>query len=312
MVTSTRSRNDSARSLKRYASDPTVPIQTKPVLCIRGGVLRAWMVLPTVELRGRTFAPLSSNMCWLQQLLGGYRRKRLYHAPVACFLQECLAAFRTGEDQQSSNGFEPSDVPANKDEGRVRRDHLQRKVGTAALGISDSEDENAVRDEGFGPREQTSPKLRRVPTARLGELITRDVRGFKLTYTVGRGPKVLIPTDGPFIERIVKDLQPRARERSAGSPARSSASSQEGLAATAASSQDRGRVFWRGLGYQIIYSDGKGNRRQSRAGLTLPKRGLTNEPLTEEETLRAKHMLLKKARREWNRLDQSGAPRFDA
>ena len=307
MVTSTRSRNDSARSLKRYASDPTVPIQTKPVLCIRGGVLRAWMVLPTVELYGRTFAPLSSNMCWLQQLLGGYRRKRLYHAPVACFLQECLAAFRTGEDQPSSNGFEPSDVPANKDEGRVRRDHLQRKVGTAALGISDSEDENAVRDEGFGPREQTSPKLRRVPTARLGELITRDVRGFKLTYTVGRGPKVWIPTDGPFIERIVKGLQPRACSQG---PA--SASSQEGLAATAASSQDRGRVFWRGHGYQIIYSDGKGNWRQSRAGLTLPKRGLTNEPLTEKETLRAKHMLLKKARREWNRLDQSGAPRCDA
>ena len=104
------------------------------------------------------------------------------------------------------------------------------------------------------------------------------------------------------------DLQPRALESHPGAEA----SSGESLAAREASSQDKGRVFWRGVGFQICYRDDKGNKRHSRAGLSMPRRGLTNEPLTNEEAERTKDALLKKARREWNRLDQSGAQRFAA
>lgn len=293
--------------LKRFASEPTVPLETRPVMCIRGGRRRAWLVLPTVQVHGRAFAALSSSMCWLHHLLGGYARRGLYQQPVASFVRECVAAFRVGEGPPSSNGLEPSETPGSTEEGDEPRGITPRKVGKAAI-LSASEDEGDGADDASESRSKTPQRIRRGRRARLGELVTRDLRGFELTYTVGRGPKVLIPTEGPFIERIVKDLQPRAREP--GAP--SAASSQETPTATEASSQDKGRVFWRGAGFQICYQDGDGKKRQYRAGLTMPKRGLTNEVLTAEEAGRTKEALLKKARREWNRLDQSGAPRFPA
>ena len=279
-------------------------------MCIRGGALRAWFVLPTVEKYGRHFAALSCRMCWLHQVLGGPARRRLYQTPVADFVQECLAAFRDGAEPPSSTGFEPSDSPGSTSEGDKPRCHLPRTVGVAALGISASEDEGdgAEYAEGFEPSDRTPPKPRRGATPRLGELVNREVRGFMLTYTVGRGPKVLIPTDGPFIERIFMDLQPRALESHPGAEA----SSGESLAAREASSQDKGRVFWRGEGFQICYRDDEGNKRHSSAGLSMPRRGLTNEPLTVEEAERTKDALLKNARRKWNHLDQSGAQRFAA
>lgn len=282
-----------ARRLKRIASHPTLPVETAHILCIRGVSRRSWLVLPTQDLHGRACAPLSTRMCWLHQLLGGSARRRLYCQPVAVFLRECVEAFRAADGPAPSAGLEPSATVESP---------APRKVGKAAI-LSGSEDESDAERDAAAPR---APKKLAVPRRpRLGEFVTRQVRGFELTFTVGRGPRVLVPTDGPFIERIVQDLRPRAGEGTPTSPA----SSQEGLT-DSASSQDKGRVFWRGCGYQICYQDAKGKRHMTRAGLSMPRRGLTHEELSPEEALATKASLKDKARREWDRLDQSRRKRF--
>jgi len=187
-----------ARRLKRIASDPTLPVETAQIMCIRGVSRRSWLVLPTQDLHGRACAPLSTLMGWLHQLLGGSARRRLYREPVAVFLRECVEAFRAADGPAPSAGLEPSATVESP---------APRKVGKAAI-LSGSEDESDAEKDAAAPR---APKKLAVPRRpRLGEFVARQARGFELTFTVGRGPRVLVPTDGPFIERVVQDLRPRA------------------------------------------------------------------------------------------------------
>lgn len=298
----TASRVRGLRRLKRRASEATLPVETRQVMCIRGLSRRAWLVLPTEQLHGRACVALLSRMCWLHQLLGGSSGRKLYQQPVATFLRECVQAFRGGEGPPPEDGFEPRASLGSNSDGLEPSGGTPRKVGKAAI-LSGSEDECDDEESTDAPsRHRKVPKRRR---PRLGELVTRQVRGFELTYTLGRGPKVLVPTDGPFIERIVKDLQPRSGE----APPASLVSSKN-IARDSASSQDKGRVFWRDGGFQIRFQDADGKTRQSRAGLAMPRRSLTNEELTAEEVRETRDKLLLKARREWDRLDHSGSRRF--
>jgi hypothetical protein len=295
-------RRRNARRLKRIASEPTLLVETAQIMCIRGASRRSWLVLPTQDVHGRACAPLSTRMCWLHQLLGGSARRKLYCKPVALFLRECVEAFRVADGPALADGLEPSATGESKGDAALLSQVSQRKVGKAAI-LSGSEDEPEAGKDADEPRARRKRPMRRRP--RLGELVTRQARGFELTFTLGRGPKVLVPTDGPFIDCIVKDLRPRGGESSPTPPA----SSQEGVT-DSASSQDKGRVFWRGSGAQICYQDADGKARQTRAGLSMPRRGLTHEELSPEEVSATRAKLMEKARREWNRLDKSSAKRF--
>ena len=44
------------------------------------------------------------------------------------------------------------------------------------------------------------------------EFVNRRVRGFDFCFTVMPGPRVLVPVEGPWVERMIVDVLPKATE----------------------------------------------------------------------------------------------------
>jgi hypothetical protein len=270
-------------------------LEIQPVVCIKGVVRKDWLVLPVVAVKGVQCAAFSARRGWLHQLVGGRNETAALRAQIRALVQACLAAFKVGPASTSGPelvGVEPS-APAAPP---VAAGDKVKKGRAAILSESDSEEEGDAR-------QQRPKKTPRLCGPRAGDFVKRTVEGIELAFTVSGGRKVLVPVEGPTIQHMAEHLYSRRGEEVAATASTDSSD--------AASSQDKGRVFWRaGSGYQVCYQDGEGKKRWTRAGLSMPHRSLTGEPLTDEEHRKTREVLRQKARRLWDSSDCSEAPRF--
>ena len=146
----------------------------------------------------------------------------------------------------------------------------------------------------------------------MGEFVTADIRGCKLCFTVMRGPRILVPIDGPWIDALVQHLLPRAGEAFYSQDLAESQQSPRSLLKNA----DNGRVVWKqstgstASGWRIQYLDEKGQRRQTRAGLIVPDTTLSGERATGTAWMNNCKHVLAKARKIWDRVDASGDMRY--
>ena len=299
-------RMDSKRRLRRNEST-VQPISISKVHCIRGAVRKAWFVLPVHEHLGRECVAVSNNAAWLMHLLGGVRNAMHHRGAVANFVKECAEAFAKASSQAALPMEEapPPLMDQASNQGAACKRGRSR--------ILDSEDEeDCVVPAAASSHEQVKPKRRasrRPRRTRRGEWMTLEIRGFVLTFTVLAGPKILVPMENPSIQKIVDDLLPRKGE------AKASGRVHDGVKEHL-TDEDNGRILWRAETrstpgfWTIRYVDADGVRVSTAAGLRVPLVSLAGERLSAEEYLRAALQVPRRARREWNRLDQSGANRY--
>ena len=169
----------------------------------------------------------------------------------------------------SSQGKSPASsqvVAARKAQGATRN------KGRQAI-VSQSDSDGADSDEQQTPH-IAKRKQRRLQKEqpKIGEFVCICVRGINSTFTIGRGPRVVIPVDGPWIQNIVDELLPRAGEpRSSGR----SASCQEDPR-SALTGMDAGRIMWRPLtvsttpSWTLVFTNADGEKRETRSGLAVP------------------------------------------
>ena len=306
--------SDSRRRLRRNASASDEPFEMSRLLCVRGAVRKSWMILPVETISGQECVSISCGSVWLMHVLCGKRRGNDYVAAVVNFVHECADIFAStrvsrlpaGMDQGSGcpAGLEPltdaasSQAPAAK-RGRDR--------------ILDSDDERDVAAGQVVPapaaprRRGKGNGQRRV---KRGEFINITIRGFQLMFTVKVGPKIMVPVECPGLQLIVNDLRPRAHEQ------RLRATASEDPIKKQMTELDRGRLIWRrptasspGC-WSVRYHNMLGQLRTFSKNLQVPRVSLDGERLSPEEELRAALQVMKKARREWNRLDLSTEDRF--
>ena len=294
------------RRLRRNESSDTHPVEMAPVLCIRGAVRKAWMVLPVQEKQGRSCVTVSNNAPWLMHLLGGTRFAKHHRGAVANFVQECAMAFAEASSQsQPASGQNEQLAPlADAASSQV----VSRKRGRNRIMDSDDEAEVAVPSVLAKPKPKA--RIRRQRRTRRGEFVNLTIRNFSLTFTLASGPKMLVPVEGTGIQNIVDDLLPRRTE------VRKHVSMSSDDVKEHLTEVDKGRLLWRSPSWDrpgcwtICYRDAAGERMRSSAGLRVPRTSLAGEVLELKEVTHAALQVLKKARREWNRLDQSDAERY--
>ena len=197
---------------------------------------------------------------------------------------------------QNKPGCEPS--PPGKKRGRG-----------AVMSDSDSDEE---QEEDSGHMKRTKAAVRKRTTPR-GEFVNAKLRGMSFCFTVISGPRVCVPIDGPWVENMVQDLLSRRDEEN---QHKCEAASQARGPKSLLTDADKGRICWRSrtstteAAWAICFTTKQGVEKWARAGLSVPATSLTGEPIMEEEFLNNARQVLVKARREWNRVDFSGADRF--
>ena len=125
------------------------------------------------------------------------------------------------------------------------------------------------------------------------EFVNVNIRGSEFTLTVSRGPSLLVPLHGPWLERMVQDLLDRNT-----SMASSRDTSIQGWdCRDMLSLADRGRISWRpkdrsAASWSICYFDREGKRRSSRADLSVPAKAFSGEALSQEAFRRNAELVL--------------------
>ena len=303
-------RSAAKRRLRRNESTESHPITISKIYCIRGAVRRAWLVLPLQELHGREWLPVSINSPWLMHLLGGVRNAKHYRGAISNFVRECADTFAKACSQAALS--HASSAPPLMDQALSQGTQSKRGRGK----ILDSDDEaDCLVSAVTGPAKpkRQARHARRRPRARRGELMTLSIRGFCTTMTVVAGPKILIPVDESVVQKIVEDLLPRKGEAKHGAK-----HSADQVIKDQLTEEDRGRVRWRSATrsspgfWTVSFQDEDGARISSSAGLRVPLLSLAGEELSSEDYQAAALQVLRKARRQWDRLDQSDAERYSS
>ena len=111
------------RRLQRNVSADSRDIEISPVTCIRGGVRKAWMVLPVRDCLGRPCAVVSVSSAWLMNVLDGARRSQAYAGAIGNFVKECVEQY--GKLVSEISGFF---------EARSPNGDLALLVGSKSLG----------------------------------------------------------------------------------------------------------------------------------------------------------------------------------
>ena len=174
--------------------------------------------------------------------------------------------------------------------------------------MSDTSSDEKKQGTGHAKRAATKRTIPR------GEFVNAKLRGMSVCFTVISGPRVCIPIDGPWVENMIQDLLTRRDEES---QHKCEAVSQVRGPKTLLTETDKGRIYWRSrtstteAAWAICFTNKNGVEKFARGGLSVPSTALTGEPIMEEAFLDNARKVLIKARREWNRVDFSGADRFD-
>ena len=135
------------------------------------------------------------------------------------------------------------------------------------------------------------------------------VRDMQLTFTVVRGRKLYVPTEGRWLHTIIEHVANMAPEGGAGSGP---------YFAALLVKSDRPRLGWRAARHASKYhgnwymrwqaQDGKTHLQ--RAGFLVPRKALSGELYTDEEALNAAKQVLRRVKRSWNERDLSDMARF--
>ena len=177
--------------------------------------------------------------------------------------------------------------------------------------MSDSDSDESPGPPPMGHRRgRSAVRKRGIPR---GEFVNAKLRGMSFCFTVISGPRVCVPIEGPWVENMVQDLLSRRDEEN---QHKCEAASQARGPKSLLTDADKGRICWRSrtstteAAWAICFTTKQGVEKWARAGLSVPATSLTGEPIMEEEFLNNARQVLVKARREWNRVDFSGADRF--
>ena len=298
------------RKLRRNVSGCGCLVTIENRFCIQGGRRRAWMVLPTSSLGGRTCVSFSPNQGWLRILLQGARTKSSHVGAIINMVNEMVDKFR-----QAGAGFQPmtgGPVPMRGSEAPQapqaagQQPLVPRKGRSAVMSDSDSGHETEQ-----APRKK-HPRRRHRLGAKRGEFLALEIRGKPVTYTVMSGPRIVVPVDGPWIGHLIDDLMPRTGEQEKMVVQASRPTCVQELLTDV----DVGRIFWRPSsigsdpGWTIVLGNVDGKKRFKRAGLSVPCCGLNGDNLSEEGFLHNARQVLTRARKMWNAEDSSGRERF--
>ena len=302
------------RKMRRNASNPEEHVQIQQVMCIRGGARRDWLVLPTMHINGRMCAPVSPFTTWLHQLLNGgcgRNAENPHHGAITNLFKECLQYFKDCARKEwcpPTQGCEPS-----REEGAVSQGTVSppgKKRGRQAI-MSDSGSDEEGSPGTSSVRMKKAARKRGIPR---GEFVNAKLRGMSLCFTVVSGPRVCVPIDGPWVENMVQDLLTRRHEEN---KHKCEAASQVRGPKSLLTDADRGRICWRSrtstteAAWSICFTNKNGVQKWARAGLFVPSRALSGEEFSDDAFLINAKQVLTRARREWNRIDESGADRFD-
>ena len=303
------------RKMRRNASNPDEQVQIQQVHCIRGGARRDWLVLPSMTINGRQCVPVNPFTTWLHQVLNGgcgRNAENPHHGAITNFFKECLQYFKECVRQEScapKQGCEPSHAAGSGDAAGCGPSPPGTKRGRQAV-MSDS-DSDEEKEEGSSGHMKRAVRKRTIPR---GEFVNAKLRGMSFCFTVISGPRLCVPIDGPWVENMVQDLLSRRDEEN---QHKCEAASQGRGPKMLLTETDKGRIGWRSrtstteAAWAICFTDKHGVEKWARAGLSVPSTALNGEPIMEEAFLNNARQVLIKARREWNRVDFSGADRFD-
>ena len=303
-----------ARKLTRNKSNPGTTVEIQPVTCIRGGHRKDWLVLPLKLVNGRQCAGFCPREAWLHQLLNGgcgHGRVNRHVGAVANFFQECVIQFQQSMERPSE-GCKPGHAAGSEGAAGCEPSLAGQKGKYAVMSASEDEqtEEEVVSHSRPKKRTRCARRQRRTPR---GEFITAKIRGMEFCYTIVAGPRVLIPIDGPWIENMIQDLLSRGDETRKQD---SKAVRQDRGPKSLLLEEDKGRISWRArslttdAAWLISYTTDRLVTRRTRAGLSVPSAALSGEPITDSAFMEKAKQVLLKARREWNRVDHSGAARY--
>ena len=260
------------------------------------------MVLPSEQVSGRACVAISARATWLRNLLGGTSTQTSHVQAILNFVQECVLKFG------SSSTDAPK--PTSQEEEPASSHEASRKRGRQR--VFDSDDEAQLASSQVCQAEKTMSRTPRHRKVKRGEFVQVSLRGFSLVFTVHSGPKIMVPLERDFLQRVVDDLLPRRGEARSIDVCVSTADKvREEM-----TPEERGRLIWRppslrmGGRWLVRYVDDAGQVRSTSRGLQVPQLSIDGEPMCDEEQRRTLLGVLKKAKREWNRLDQSDEDRF--
>jgi len=302
--------------LRRNATNDVLGVEIENVTCIRSGVRRHWLVLPTEEFLGVQCVSNTVGKCWLQLMLSGYNSGD-HSNVVTNFFVECLSAFRRKE---ASDGCKPSAQEPGALADAVESTDSQRSVSAEPTSVDGSRKRGRaaiVSEADYSEPDEAKPtrrlkaKKETCPRVKRGEFVTLVARDIELTFTVSQGPRLLVPVEGSGIGAIINELQPRGGEAMAEFPVASTWSPSSLL-----TPEDRGRVAYRPAtratkaAFSVRYADKEGISRTSRAGLLLPSKDLSGDDLPGRDFKALAETTLKRARQEWNRLNREDSFKF--
>ena len=309
------------RKMRRNTSNPDQSsVQIQQVTCIRGGARRDWLVLPLMTINGRNCAGFSAFTPWLHHLLNGgcgrgcIRGDLPHVGAINNFFKECVDKFKGctyQEGCQPKQGCEPSHAAGSGNAAGGGPSPAGKKRGRVAVMSDSDSDEEKEEDSGHMKRTKAAVRQRRTPR---GEFVNTKIRGMSFCFTVMAGPRIFVPIDGPWVENMVQDLLTRRDEPS---KHKCAAVSQVRGPKSLLTEKDKGRICWKPrttateAAWCICFTNERGNVKWSRRGLSVPATALSGEPITEEAFLDNARNVLLKARTEWDRVDHSGADRFD-
>ena len=304
------------RRLRRNVSkDGGRAVEVARVLAIRGGVRKTWMVLPMEQVAGRDCVSLSSTSGWIMHLLDGCRRSTQFQGALANFVRECAATFDAARTAQGSSASSHAPLQDGADgampplqDGADSGQAPRRAAGRGRF--MDSDDEAEVKAAAVRvPLAKAKPVKQ--SKRRKGEFANLTVKEIPMTFTVTKGPRILLPADELTLERIVEHLMPRR-----GEPKQAASQAGGGSVKPLVNALDKGRIWWRSSTWRatgawtIRYKGAGGEVHKTCAGLRVPTESLSGDTLDPADYQKAIGQVLNKARREWNRLDCSEHTRY--
>ena len=271
--------------------------------CIRGCRGRTWTLLPSLDLQGIDCVQMTVQSLWLRHCLGVGRQRGQWGVIVRRLIQECINAFDSKTQATTASDHSKPSPPTS---GRKR--------------ILDSDDDAELDPKGFEPRREVSKHTGRPPRqkfcsgpekrVRRGELVTREIRGTRLTYTVSTGRKMYVPVSGSSLQSILQII--------------AQAESQDGMQPSAdlaalLHKSDRPRLGWRAHKHESKFygnwymrwqaADGTSHLQQK--GFQVPRMALSGDIYDIKEACEAAKQVLHRVKKQWNKQDKSDLPRFD-
>ena len=293
------------RKLKRNVSRETIPVEVRSIKCVRGGMRKLWYVLETQSYLGRECIGIKRTAKWLHCLLNGQVHKSKFHNAISNLVSDCFEALHQQTDGPSASSQDS--LSASLEDQPADASASSQAAGRAAIFG------NRTPDSDDDEPKAIAKKARRASTTRSGSKgwATISVRNMSITCYCGKGRQLLVPLDTGDMNRIIEHLLPRVGEAKQASRA-------VDFGTMMLEESDRKLICWRrfpagrnGYGCWVVnYKDKDGNTAHFQTGLVVPRRNLAGDVMMPQEQKEAASMVLLKAKRAWNDLDQSDHARF--